>query len=424
MIKSIKETRSIFTTSSLNFVYRIFGLGMSFIITVLISRLFGVAVFGNYSLVLAISQISALFFTLGIPSTLIKIVGNQKLTYHQSKDLLKKGLKGAVAISVIPATLVYFNADFIAVKLFKNAELERFLEIAAFSIPVFVANEIFLYFFLAIKNFKKFNFFMFVLPNIFLTTLLLLFATLHFSSESTLLSFAIAIFLNVILQAFTIFDCVKREERTGLSTRELIKEATPLLFSSLFMYMLNYTNTILLGLLVTENLVGVYNIAYKVGSVGLLIVISVSTIITPRIAELYGLKEYFALRKLIQNSTRLVAICTVPVVLILIFGSEFILQIWGEEAKDGSCALIIISVGIMFNALSGNVDQILNMTDNQRILQNITLVSFFFNLIFALLLIPQYGIVGAATASLVTNVVMNGSCMYYIKKKLGYYTLF
>lgn len=424
MIKSIKETRSVFTTSSLNFVYRIFGLGMSFIVTVLISRLFGVAVFGNYSLVLAISQISALFFTLGIPNTLIKIVGNQKLTYHQSQDLLKKGLKGAVTTSLIPAIVLYFSAGFIADKIFKNPDLERFLEIAAFSIPVFVANEIFLYFFLAIKNFKKFNFFMFVLPNIFLTTFLILFATIHFSSESTLLSFSLAIFLSVILQALTIFDRVKREERISLSTRELIKEATPLLFSSLFMYMLNYTNTILLGLLVSEKLVGVYNIAYKVSSVGLLIVISVSTIITPRIAELYGLKEYFALRKLVQNATRLVAICTLPVVLTLIFGSEFILQIWGEEAKEGSCALIIISAGIMFNALSGNVDQILNMTDNQRILQNITLVSFFFNLIFALLLIPHYGIVGAAIASLVTNVVMNGSCMYYIKKKLGYYTLF
>ena len=86
--------------------------------------------------------------------------------------------------------------------------------------------------------------------------------------------------------------------------------------------------------------------------------------------------------------------------------------------------MIIVSIGVLFSAMAGNVDQILNMTDNQRIFRNITIVSFFLNLLLSYLLIPYYGIERAAIASLVTNVIINSICLYYIKRKLGFYTLF
>ncbi len=63
------------------------------------------------------------------------------------------------------------------------------------------------------------------------------------------------------------------------------------------------------------------------------------------------------------------------------------------------------------------------MTENQNVLRNITIVSFFVNLALSYLLIPRYGIEGAAMASLLTNVLINVLCLYYIKKKLGFYTL-
>ena len=45
-------------------------------------------------------------------------------------------------------------------------------------------------------------------------------------------------------------------------------------------------------------------------------------------------------------------------------------------------------------------------------------------LLLSYMLIPLYGIEGAAIASLVTNVLINIVCVYYIKRKLGFYTLF
>ena len=89
---------------------------------------------------------------------------------------------------------------------------------------------------------------------------------------------------------------------------------------------------------------------------------------------------------------------------------------------QGKTALIIISIGVMLNVLTGNVDQILNMTNYQKILKNITIFGFILNVLLNVLLIPIYGINGAAAASLITNLVFNLICLFYIKKKLGFYT--
>jgi O-antigen/teichoic acid export membrane protein len=190
------------------------------------------------------------------------------------------------------------------------------------------------------------------------------------------------------------------------------------------MYLLNYTNVIMLGIMSNNTQVGIYNIAYKIGSVGFLVIVSVSTIMTPKIAEFYGKGDFDQLKKLTHNSTRLVALFSLPIVLCLILFSSSILSFWGLEAISGKTTLIIVSTGVLFSAMAGNVDQILNMTENQNIFRNITIFSFLVNLILCYVLIPKYNIEGAAIASLTTNILINVLCLYYIKKKLGFYTLF
>lgn len=412
------------SSSGINFIFRIIGLGASFLTSIIITRLFGVGVFGNYSLVFAISQIVAILFTLGIPNTLIKIIGNHNFSHLQSKKLLLKGLKGALCISIIPILFFYFGTDFLAETIFHNTDLRSYFLIVTFTLPLFIVHEIFLYFLIATKNFMKYNLFMFVIPNILLILFLILFYHNGFQNQFTFLAFGLATLMTIISEAITIFELKPQKQTISISTKQLIKTASPLLFSGLFLYLLNYTNVIMLGLMTNENQVGIYNIAYKVGSIGFLVIVSVSTIITPKMAELYGLGEIEELKKLTHNATRLIALLSIPITLILIVFSKYILSYWGSSIEAGSTTLIIVSIGVLFSAIAGNVDQILNMTDNQKILRNITIFSFLFNLILSYILIPLYGIEGAAIASLITNIAINLLCIYFIKKKLGFYTLF
>jgi O-antigen/teichoic acid export membrane protein len=423
MKKTSQHFKKLISSSGVNFLFRIFGLATSFLIVFLISRFFGVSNYGNYSLVFTISQATAMIFALGIPNAIILIIGNKRLNSKEAKSLLFKGIKIAFLFSLIPFILFYFNADHLS-SLFGNKELVVFFKIVAFVIPFFIIHELFLYYFIAIKNFKIYNLLMFVFPNLFLGLFLIIFHFLDKTGFYTYLAFAIAIFLIVLIEFILIYETRLPEISKLISTKSLIKTASPMMFSGLLLYLLNWTDVIMLGLMTDEKQVGVYNIAYKIGSVGFLVIVSVSTIITPRMAELYGKGDVAELKKMIQNATRLIAILSIPLVFVLIFLNKFILSFFGIVTSAGSNTLIIVSLGVLFSAMVGNVDQILNMTNNQKILRNITIFSFLVNVFLNYTLIPIYGINGAAVASLVSNIVINLLCVYYIKKKLGFYTLF
>ena len=416
--------KKIISLSGVNFIFRIFGLGTSFLITILITRFFGIATFGSYSLVFAVSQVFAIFFTLGIPNTIIKIVGSNNFNYAQAKALLVKGLVASIVFSVIPFLIFYLGSEYFSQNIFQNIELKNYFLGCASAIPLLIVHEIMLNFFIASKNFKMYNIFMFVMPNILLTLFVCLLYVLNKEGYYTFIAFAAAIFITVFVEVICIFDFHSSSEIISITIIDLLKTSSPVLFSGLFLYLLNYINVIMLGLMTDEIQVGIYNIAYKVGGVGFLIIISVSTIITPQIAELYGLQKQLELKKVIHNSTKLITVLSIPIVLVLIVFSKNILSIWGIDTAAGSFTLIIVSLGVLFSATAGNVDQILNMTDNQHILKNITVVSFFINLVLSYYFIPLYGIEGAAFSSLLSNIFINILCLYYIKKKLGFYSLF
>lgn len=407
-----------------NIQFRVFGLGVSFLIVLFINRFFGVETFGEYSLIVTISQICTLFVAFGIPNTLIKVIGNGNYDYLMAKKVLIKGCKITLLFALIPMFLFYIGSGFLADSIFKNSDLYDYFLLISLSIPLFVVHEIFVYFSIATKKFLQFNLFMFVLPNVFLIGFLSLFYFLNKGGYFTFLAFSLSIFFTVIIEIITIFEWSPREKFKVESTRELLKTASPLFFSGILMYLLNGTSIIILGLLVDEKQLGIYNVAYKIANLGLIIIVSISTIITPKIAQLYGEKKLEELKKTIQNATKLISVLTIPLVLIVIIFNQIILSFFNAEALAGANVLIILVLGVLVNAMAGNGDQILNMTNNQNILRNIALVCFIVNVITNFVLISFYGILGAAWASLLTNLLLNALCIYYIKKKLGFYTLF
>jgi O-antigen/teichoic acid export membrane protein len=412
------------SSSGLNFLFRIIGLGTSFLIVFIISNLFGIENYGNFSLIFTITQAIAMIFALGIPNALILLIGNKNLSNREAKVLLFKGIKITLILSILPIIVLFFGAEFIATSVFNSSNLILFLKMGAVTIPFFIIHELFLYYFIAIKRFLTYNIFMFGLPNLLLGIFLFLFYVVGKTDFYTFLAFTISIIILVIAEFVVTYEAKLSNIENTIPTKKLIKTASPMMFSGLLLFLLNWTDVIMLGMLVDEAQVGIYNIAYKIGSVGFLVIVSVSTFITPKMAELYGKGAMEELKKLIHNATRLILILSVPLVSILVIFSKFILSFFGTLAITGSATLIIVAIGVLFSAISGNVDQILNMTNHQKILKNITIVCFLVNVTLNYILIPIYGINGAAIASLVSNIVINVLCIYYIKKKLGFYTLF
>ena len=403
-------------------IYRVIGLFLNFLITFIITKQFGEGVFGNFSLTFTILQASTMIFALGLPNALINYLGLHKIDDHFSQFLLRKGLKIILLTAIIPSIFYLMLKNVIAIDIFKNKHLISYLVVVACLLPISIIQEFFLNFFIATKNFLKFNIFMFVIPNVVFLALLLMFPITKENGYLTLLFYAFAILCTVVVETFFVFKKHTKVAIEKLSSKQILQFSSPMMLSSLMLFLLNWTDIFMLGSMVSEKEVGIYNLAYKLASLAMLVIISMNVVLAPKIAQLYKTNNSKELHSVITKSTRLVIFLTVPIVLVLIIFSNSILSVFGDGFTQGKTALIIISIGVLINVLTGNVDQILNMTNNQKVLKNITIFGFLINLILNYLLIPIYGINGSAMASLITNTVFNLVCLFYIKKKLGFYT--
>jgi O-antigen/teichoic acid export membrane protein len=84
-----------------------------------------------------------------------------------------------------------------------------------------------------------------------------------------------------------------------------------------------------------------------------------------------------------------------------------------------SFALIILCVGQLFNAFSGPVGIILQMTGNQKIYQNILFVAAVINITLNISLIKDYGINGVAFATAISLSFWNISAFIYSQRVIN-----
>jgi O-antigen/teichoic acid export membrane protein len=408
----------------ISFLFRMLGMGLSFYIIDLVSNAYNVDTYGNFSLVQSTILVLTMIFTLGIQNVLIiNVATTNPDDYSTQLNILFKAIKLILFTSIIPIIVIYFFSKFIAINIFSKEILEQdFKNIALLLLP-FLLHEIILYFFIARKKFISFGLFMFVLPNTFFILSVLICNKILIQNINVTLLYGLSFLITFLIEIIYIYKPFKIISNV-ISYKEIIKNALPMMTSGLLLLLLNTTNVFMLGIMSTSKSVGIYNASYKIGLLVLLVLASVNVIIGPKIAELFHKNKIAELKKIIHQSTYFTAIITLPIVLFLLVFNKDLLAILGSNYQEGSTVLTITIIASFFSAVSGNVDQILNMSNNQNILLKINFICLLLNILLCYILIPKYDIVGAAIASMFSTILMNLICNIYIKKKLGFLTFF
>jgi len=169
--------------------------------------------------------------------------------------------------------------------------------------------------------------------------------------------------------------------------------------------------------------VGVYNVAVKVALFTTLTLSAVNSIVAPKLSESFNNNRNSEFKDIIRYSTRLIFFSTIPILLLIFLFPEFILSLFGAEFVIAKLALIILTVSQAVNALSGSVGTILNMTGKQKVYGSILLISLILNIVLNYILIPSYGINGAAVASACSLIFWNLYSVYYIYKQYNVLTI-
>lgn len=228
----------------------------------------------------------------------------------------------------------------------------------------------------------------------------------------------IIVFSQAVLGWWTI-PASARRSLPEFRTRKWFRVALPLLLVASFHVILGQTDLFLLGVLRESADVGIYNIALKTGTVVTFLLTGINAIAGPRIAKMHGNGELDQLQRMVTFVAHLSFWPSFLGGLALMGISEPFLSLFGSEFTAAKWAMMIVIVGKLFSAGAGSVGYLANMTGNQDASARIFGWSAAINVSLNLVLIPQFGIEGAAVATASTTALWNVWLCWIVRRELG-----
>ncbi|WP_412987485.1 flippase [Pontimicrobium sp. IMCC45349] len=422
MVKFLLKDKFLLKNSGLVFGFRLLGMVLAYLMMIAITNLLGAKIYGRYTISVTLLQLLVLICSLGIPTAVVKLTSDKEnFNFFPRNDYLKKAFIIVVISALVVSFIGLFLNTFLAETIFDDIKLVKYFNFISYTLVFTVLHSFVLEFLRGRLKFKHFAFGLYVLPYIIFFSFFYFFKSLSFDEEYYFLGYVLGISLTGIF-FLRFFPFKKLKTNIQYPANKLFKLSIPMLITSAFVFFINWTDVFMLGALVTKEEVGIYNVAYKLATIVLIVIHAVNTIVAPKIASLFSQNKLYEIEELINKSTKMITVITLPVVVVLILFRKHVLSLFGLDFIAGESVLIVVSLGLLFNALSGSVSQVLNMTKHQKELKNITIVCAVLNILLNLFLIPKFGILGAAYASLISNVFFNLFGIYLVKKYLGFYT--
>nr|WP_313798756.1 oligosaccharide flippase family protein [uncultured Allomuricauda sp.] len=411
------DSKEILTKGFSFMVFRVGGLLAGYLFTFLIARFYGASVNGLVALSFTLFLFVSIFGRLGIDVNIVKFYSNKE-NWEKYPDLFYRVLLKSFIFSTVLGFLLYLGKDFFVYILFKKPDLEPYIIWVVMAIPFWCVTMVCAG---LLRAKQKNNWFAFLNnPGRFILALIvfLILISLGHDSLSAIKAHFYGVFcLAIIAILVSVKNIGRFTHNTDSNSWGFIKEALPMMLSSTILIFLGWLDTFFLGIYETEAQVGVYSVTLKIATLTSLSLQAINSILAPKLAKNFqeGSLQHF--KKLIRFSTHLNFYITALIVFLIIVLHRWILGVFGDEFLGGATVLIILCIGQVVNSMSGSVGVILQMMGYQRIYQNIVLIALVLNLILNLLLVPLYGTIGAAIATVVSISCWNIIGAIYLKRK-------
>lgn len=201
--------------------------------------------------------------------------------------------------------------------------------------------------------------------------------------------------------------------------REIVSFSAALFAVQGLEFLLGQTDKVLLGIYLNAREVGIYSIAAALVRFVPLALQSVNQIFSPMIAELHARGEHTMLAQLFRALVKWTLGLTLPLAAVMILFARPIMGIFGPDFAPGWPVLVVGTFGQLVNCGVGSVGYLLLMSGHQQKLLRIQTVMAVILVAANLMLIPRWGLLGAASAGATVNIASNLWYLAEVHKSLG-----
>ena len=176
---------------------------------------------------------------------------------------------------------------------------------------------------------------------------------------------------------------------------------------------------IFVGLLVTPAAAGVYFNAFRTAGLLTLFMFAITLVVAPMVAHHFHAGE-------LKKAQAITALCAwagflfslVVFVGFLLFGDQ-VMSLFGGSHEQGALLLVILSVGLLFDAATGPSRIVLMMTGHERAYVRIFGAVIVLAMIVQIPVILAYGAIGAAVVNTLGRIGAQIGIAWYAHKKIG-----
>ncbi len=396
--RAVKGSAVIFTIS-------LVSIALGFFLRTFLARNLSVAEFGLIYSVLAFMGIFSLFRDMGLNQALIKyipefVVKNDMQSIKSSVVFVFLVQFCAAVLAMVP---VFVFSEFLAQNFFKTQLSIPVLQFLALTFIASVLFHLMQAFFQGSQNMK---FYAVLEPArmAFVLATSVIFISLGMGVYGASIGYFIGIVLAsfiggfLALRTFPFFSTKTRID-TKIA-KHLFGFAFPVILAGVVSISTGYADTLLLTLFRTLEEVGYYQVAAPIADAAGLFVGAMSIVAFPMVSELWARKEKDAISGGVHIMMKAAILILAPVAAIIISSPDLIISIlFTDKYLAGAAALQVLTLGVVFQSLTIILFSLLKGIGMPMLATKSVAVLAVTDFVANLILIPPFGIMGAAFAT-------------------------
>ena len=403
---------------------------LGFIGVILIARHWTQAILGIYSLAYSILVICATISSLGLNDGLAR-----SIAYSRGKNELKKIpdlISASIFFSILAGILLclglFLFSEYIAQNIFQEPALIYPLKIFALAVPFYTLIVSIVTIFRGFDQVKPTIYFQNLLVGIFflITVVIIIISDLSFINVfyAVLFSFII-ISVTLLLYAVKKLPQLPRFSIKAIfnpTTKELLIFSLPLFATSVFGIISSWLDTLVLGSFKSASDVGLYNVVTPLAQFLNFPLMALWVIFIPIFSVLYAKGLLEEIKKNYLICTKWIFSAIFPIFIMLFLFSEPIINfLYGPTYvyQANSNALRILSFAFIFNIFTGPSGAALLVMGKSKLIMFSTLFTLSIDIILLILLVPPFGLIGAAIATgttIISQKLITNGILYSLSK--------
>ena len=391
------------------------------LLRIVLGRELGPSGLGLYTLVFTIYMFGMQFAAFGIGAALTKYIAQYHDDQTKIREFVTAGIAGSLVSGTVMGILLYLFSDTISIQFFHIPEMTDLLKITAFCFPFIAMQKAVIGTLNGLRLMKLFAVVNIVQNMSVLVITVVLVLWLNMDVRGAVIGFVLSTLLVGLLSLAFVRDYFTTSPKL---VHTVLKEISwfgfyVVLANSIGMVIIQI-DSLLIGYFMNETEVGYYAVAIVFTHGITLLPQAVQRVTTPSIATYYGKRDFKSIRSLIRGTMIKMLLVAIAIAIILaFFGKTLIGIIFTEEYIPAYAPLLILLIGYSIYASFISVGTCLSSIGKVQIVFRISALCAILNTLLNIGLIPQFGLVGAASATSISLIFTTLINLYFMRRYIA-----